>query len=255
MKIGIGQFDCKFDDKKYNLRKVADIVNSKPADIWVFPEMAITGYMIQSTQELDYLAEDFSQSSSINQLTKIAQDNNSVIVIGLPEKENGELFNTAVVVDNVGLLTKNQKSHLFLNEKKYFSSGRTGTTSFELDGIKIGLGVCYDYMFPEYWRKLALEGADLFINTANYVFRYGFYMMKARAIENGVFSACVNRVGEERGQIFFGESELVDNRGKTVYQFGNKEESKVLDIDPILSRDKNWNKMNNLFDDRREEIY
>lgn len=255
MKIGLGQFAPRFGDKDYNLKQIENIVGSASADLWVFPEMCVTGYMVNSREELLNLAESVVGGPSVKRLQNIARKNKTVLVVGLPEKVCGEIFNTAVVVGSDGLIAKNQKSHLFLKEKLYFSPGQTGPTLFTLGETKIGLGICYDYMFPEYWRSLALDGADLFCNIANFVFRYGFDLMRVRSIENGVTSVCVNRVGEERGQNFFGESQTIDCRGEVIYRAGSREESIVVETDPLLSRNKKWNPYNDLLSDRRPEIY
>lgn len=152
-------------------------------------------------------------------------------------------------------MAKHQKTHLFLRENLYFSPGTTPPRLFEWNGVKIGLGVCYDYMFPEYWRVLGLGGADIFCNTANFVYEYGFKMMQARSIENGVFSICTNRTGAERGSLFNGGSEIVDPRGNILRRAGAGEESSVVEIDPLQARDKRWNPYNDLFKDRRPEMY
>lgn len=255
MKIGIGQIDPKFGDKKKNLENIQNIVESKKADLWIFPEMCIGGYMFNDKNELKDVAKDISNSNTVGQLAEMAKKQNILIIAGLPEIKSNKMYITAVVVGPNGLMAKNQKTHLFLKEKLLFEPGTTGPTMFEYRGAKIGLGVCYDYMFPEYWRNLALRGADIFINIANFVYDYGFYMMRARAIENGVYSVCVNRTGEERGQKFFGSSELLNSRGKLLYKGGKIAESSVWEIDPALARNKKWNPYNDVIEDRRPEYY
>jgi predicted amidohydrolase len=137
----------------------------------------------------------------------------------------------------------------------FFDAGTTKPKTFKWRGVRIGLGVCYDYMFPEFWRILALQKADLFCNTANFVFNYGFKMMQARSIENGVFSITVNRTGKERGQKFSGGSEIVDNKGNIFKKSGAKEEIFVFELDLLKSRNKKWNKYNDLIKDRRPRMY
>jgi N-carbamoylputrescine amidase len=80
-------------------------------------------------------------------------------------------------------------------------------------------------------------------------------MMRARAIENGVFVFCVNRTGVERGNKFFGDSEAVDNRGNVLYKAGKNEVIKTITIDPENTKNKKWNEYNDLFLDRRPELY
>ncbi len=253
MKIAIAQLTPRLGDKKYNLKRIEDAARVAASNLVVFPEMFTTGYML-SKKELNKLAEPIDNRTTQN-LTEISKKFNCILVVGMPEKLNNKIFNTTAVIGPSGLITKYQKIHLFLKEKKIFSPGETGPTLFKWKDVQIGLGICYDYMFPEYWRKLALQGAQIFINPANFIFQYGFYMMRARAIENGVFSICVNRTGTERGQKFFGGSEIIDNRGNILYEAGDDEVVKVISINPKKSNNKRWNKYNNLFLDRRPEMY
>src|SRR3989344_5582220 len=254
MKIGFIQFSPIFGDKKANIGKIKKLIANKKADIFVLPEMCTTGYMFSNKKELKLLAETLN-GETIKNLSYVAKENNCCLVFGMPEIHKGKIFSTAIAVDLDGVIAKHQKSHLFLKEKLLFSKGKTKPTIFKWRETNIGLGVCYDYMFPEYWRILALKGADLFCNTANFVFDYGFGMMQARSIENGVFSITVNRVGKECGQEFKGGSEIVDNRGNLLVKADSSECVSIIDVDKKKSRNKKWNKYNDLIGDRRIDLY
>jgi len=255
MKIGFIQFTPKLGNKNRNIEKINKFVSKTDASLLVLPEMCTTGYMFKNKSELLKFAEEIPNGSTVKKLIKIAKKNNCCLVFGMPEISKKKIFNTAVVVGPKGFITKYQKTHLFLKEKLLFNSGETKPTLFKWKNNKIGLGICYDYMFPEYWRKLALKKVNLFCNIANFVFDYGFKMMQARSIENGVFSITVNRVGKERGQIFKGKSEIVDNRGNILKKGGKKEEVCILDLNLSKAKNKKWNKYNDLMKDRRPEIY
>lgn len=255
MKIGFIQFAPKFGDKNRNIEKIKKFVSKTDASLLVFPEMCTTGYMFKNKLELLKFAEKIPNGPTVKKLIKIAKENKCCLIFGMPEISNKKIFNTAVVVGPKGFIVKHQKSHLFLKETILFNKGTTKPTLFKRKNTKIGLGICYDYMFPEYWRKLALEGVVLFCNTANFVFDYGFKMMQARSIENGVFSITVNRTGKERGQIFKGGSEIIDNKGNILVKEGNKEKTHVFDLDLSKAKNKKWNKYNDLIKDRRPEIY
>jgi len=255
MKIGFIQFAPKFGDQKYNLKKIKELVSSVKADLLVLPEMSTTGYMVKSKLELKRLAERISDGSTIKMLTSVAKKNNCCLIVGIPELKGRKIFNSSVAITNKGVIAKHQKTHLFLKEKLFFNPGTTKPQIFKWKGIRIGLGVCYDYMFPEFWRELAIKKADVFCNTANFVFNFGFKVMQTRSVENGVFSVTVNRVGKERGQRFYGGSEIVDNKGNVLKKAGEKEEVFVINLDLIKSRSKKWNKYNDLIKDRRPEMY
>jgi len=255
MKIGFIQFAPKFGDKKTNLEKIKKLVSSTGADLLVFPEMCTTGYMVKNRLELKMLAEKIPSGPTTKVLIKIAKENDCCLIIGMPEIVGNKIFSSAVVITDKGVITKHQKTHLFLKEKLFFNKGTTTPQVFKWRGVRVGLGVCYDYMFPEFWRKLALDGADVFCNVANFVFDYGYKIMQVRSIENGVFSITVNRIGKERGQKFNGGSEIVNNRGNIIKKSNKREDIYVIDFDPLKSRNKKWNKYNDLIKDRRPEMY
>lgn len=242
-------------DKKKNLGTIKKLLKGIDVDLVVLPEMGTTGYPTSSKEELLKKAETMD-GPLIKSLTELAKEHGTCLIVGMPEIVGEDVYNTTVAVGPEGLLKKHQKTHLFMEEKKFFKGGTTEPSLFNWRGANIGMGVCYDYMFPEFWRKLALEGADLFCNTANFVFDYGFRVMEVRAIENGVFSITVNRIGEEDEIVYKGGSEIVDNRGNILVKANEHEEKVyVVEVDLNLSKDKQWNRINNLFADRREDLY
>lgn len=252
MKIGFAQFDCKLGDKKTNLENIERLIQKAKADILVFPELALTGYSFQDQDEIVPLAEEIPHGESIQAFIRIARKNDCLMIAGLIESK---FYDTTIAVGPKGYLGKAQKMHLFLRERELFLPGGTKPLLVSWKGIRIGIGVCYDYMFPEYWRNLALRGADLFCNTANFVYDYGFKIMQVRAIENGVYSICTNRVGTERITSFRGGSEIIDNRGSIIAKGVSEEDVIVVDVDLKKSRDKKWNPYNDLLKDRRPEMY
>lgn len=255
MKIGYVQYSPIIGEKEKNLEIIKRLLNGVSGDLFVLPEMGTTGYPDSTKEKLLKSAEKLD-GFLVTELTKIAKEKNACLVVGLPEVEGENVYNTTVVVGPEGLIASHQKSHLFMEEKKNFSAGKTPPTIFEWKGSKIGVGVCYDYMFPEFWRKMALKGVRLFCNTANFVSEYGFPVMRVRSIENGVFSITTNRVGMDGEQMYKGGSEIVDNRGHVLSKASDfDEEVEVVDVDLNLADDKVWNKINDLFKDRREELY
>lgn len=255
MKIGYIQYSPIVGDKDKNLETIKRLIKNNSGDIFVLPEMGTTGYTTNTKEELLRNAEP-QDGFLVQELTKIAKENDTCLIVGMPEMIDGKVYNTSVVIGPDGLITKHQKSHLFMEEIGVFEPGQTKPTLFEWRGAKIGLGVCYDYMFPEFWRVLGLGGADLFVNTANFYFDYGFRVMQVRSIENGVFSITSNRTGTEDNFTYKGGSEIVDNTGKVIAKASEKEEEVcVVEVDLTLSRSKQWNKYNNLFGDRREDLY
>ena len=255
MKIGYVQYSPVIGDKEKNLDTIRELLRGVPGDLFVLPEMGMTGYPDATKERLTEHAEKLD-GFLVTELTKIAKEKDACLIVGLPEVDGDKVYNTTVVVGPDGLIASHQKSHLFMEEKKNFTPGTTLPTVFEWKVDKIGVGVCYDYMFPEFWRKMAFQGVRLFCNTANFVSEYGFPVMRTRSIENGVFSITTNRTGMDGEQMYKGGSEIVDNRGHVLAKASDfEEEVEVVDIDLSLADDKNWNGINDLMKDRREELY
>ncbi|MFW5702332.1 MAG: nitrilase-related carbon-nitrogen hydrolase, partial [Bacteroidota bacterium] len=126
--------------------------------------------------------------------------------------------------------------------------------------INIGTMICYDWRFPEAARTLALNGADLIICPSNLVTDVWHLVMPARALENKVYLAVANRIGRESScgeELFFnGKSAIYGYNGQPMAIAGPEEEIVLsAEIDPAATRDKKFNEFNDLFSDRRPEMY
>jgi predicted amidohydrolase len=122
--------------------------------------------------------------------------------------------------------------------------------------------ICYDWRFPESARVLGLKGADVIVCPSNLVTNVWHIAMPARALENKVYVAVPNRAGEEvRGAEnesvkFTGRSVIYSYNGSALAQAGAEEdEILTVEIDPLATRDKSFNALNDIFRDRRPDIY
>lgn len=257
MKVGFIQFAPKFGAKKRNLEKITKLVKqARNADLLVLPEMATTGYMVKDRKELMELAEPVPNGPITRRLIKIVKENKVFLVVGLPEKEKNKVYSTAILIGPEGFVGKNRKTHLFLKETLYFDKGNLGFKVFNIGKAKIGIGICFDYMFPEVWRTLALKGAQIFCLPTNLVLPYCMEVMKIRSLENGCFSISTNRVGFERGQKFTGGSQIIGPRMEILAKAGrNKKEVKVVKINVSKANNKMITKYNDLLKDRRPKFY
>ena len=134
----------------------------------------------------------------------------------------------------------------------------------EIAGVKVGMNICYDGGFPESGRILALLGADLIVLPTNWppgAEGAADFAINTRAMENTVYYAAADRVGEERGVRFIGKSKICDPLGKTL-AFADHTDEEILyaDIDVARSRNKHLirkagvNEVNRIAD-RRPEMY
>jgi predicted amidohydrolase len=260
MRAGYYQYHPEFGAPKRNLEKVEDSLAGVDADIIVLPELAFTGYFFEDRDELQELAEDVSDSPTVHGLSRLCKNNSFYLVVGFAERCKGRLYNTALVIGPSGLLHRYRKLHLFNTEKEYFDPGDTPLSTLEIRGAKVGVMICFDWVFPEVARTLALRGADLLCHPSNLVLTYCQKTMLTRSLENSVYSVTANRTGKEtrpRGELLFtGKSQIVGPKGDIIASSNSDEEVVVLcDIDLSDARNKLITENNNLFADRRPEFY
>jgi predicted amidohydrolase len=257
IKIGFIQFNPIFGKVNENNKKIESFVSKVKADLLVLPELCNTGYMFKDKNELKLLAEEIPKDKTTKEWTRIAKENNVFLVGGLAEKDSSDFYDSSVLIGPKGFVGKYRKTHLFLNEKKIFKPGDLGFNVFDTSIGRIGLMICFDYMFPEAARVLALKGADIICNPVNLVSPPSRVMtvMRARALENGVYAIAVNRIGEERGHVFQGGSEIIGPRMETLVKAEDKEEVEVVEVDLEKARDKKYTELNDLLKDRRIEFY
>lgn len=260
MKIGFYQFSPEFGAPERNLAKIESVLGDVDADLIVIPELANSGYLFVEQSEVNDLAEPVPGPTT-NFLVSLASNTNCHFVIGLPESSSGKVFNSSVLVGPDGVVGVYRKAHLFYEEKHYFEPGDTGFPVFELDGVKVGMLVCFDHLFTEAARTLALKGAQIICYPSNLVIpTYGQLTTRVRAIENQIFTILSNRCGmEDRGTkqlTYTGSSQICAPDGSVLASANESEEKlAIVEIDPAKALDKSVTELNDLFEDRRPEMY
>jgi predicted amidohydrolase len=235
-KIALAQITCKPGDKTGNLRKIertAKKAKQQGADLVVFPEMALTGYVIRD--QIFDLAEEVPGPST-RLVERIAEETDIHIIFGMPELSahtQATFHNTAVLVSPKGYVGKYRKmflpTHSVFEEKRYFRPGYEPAV-FDTDIGRIGLIICYDLYFPEVARLTRLEGAQLIVCiSASPAVRRVFFeiLTNARAIENTTYLAFVNLAGIEDGLQFWGGSRVISPNGRCQVQAKYDEEDLV----------------------------
>lgn len=260
MKAAFVQFNPEFGEVEDNIKKAIKLIERAEADIIVLPELFNKGYLIVSKEEAFNLAEPLTGGKTTEALSIVAREKKAHIVAGLIERQDENLFNSAVVISPSGYLGKYRKIHLFNEEKLWFQPGDLGFNVFDIGICKIGVMVCFDWFFPESMRTLTLKGADLICHSANLVLPFCRDAMKTRCLENRVFAVTANRTGEENRNgkrcHYTGRSQITGPDAKIMYQAGAEtEEIGIAEIDLNLSRNKNLIPYNHIFLDRREDFY
>lgn len=261
MKAGFYQFNPAFGKKEENFKKLLLAVRDADMDLLVLPEFFATGYRFISRDEVAELSERIPDGETIEALAALSRQKNLYIVAGLPEKDGERFFNSAVLTGPHGFIGTYRKTHLYFEEKLYFSPGDSGFKVWETEVGRIGVMICFDWFFPESMRALALMGADIIAHPSNLVLPWCPRAMPVRSLENRVFAITANRTGVERrkdGQSlrFIGQSQITSPTGDILIRATeNNEELSVVEIDPHTARNKSLNPLNDLFKDRRPEMY
>jgi N-carbamoylputrescine amidase len=212
-------------------------------------------------------AEPVPEGPTTARFRSLAKELGLVIVLPVFEVEqSGFFYNTACVIDADGkVLGKYRKHHIpqveGFWEKYYFRPGNLGFPVFETAAGRIGVYICYDRHFPEGWRALGLNGAQLVYNPSATSRGLSAHLWRleqpAAAVANAYFIAAINRVGvEEYGDDeFYGSSYFVDPRGQIVgAAAGETEEELVvrdLDFGLIDTVRQQWA----FYRDRRPDAY
>lgn len=263
MSITIAAAQCTpvFGNVSVNRDTIVAVVRDTDADVIVFPELSTTGYFFTSRDEVLSVAEPLT-GPTVAAIEQAAHDAKRVVVAGFAEIDGETVYNSAVVCGPGVITTAYRKTHLFYREKEVFSPGNTGFQVVNIPHLDLTIGtmICYDWRFPESARALALKGADLIACPSNLVTELWPRVMPARAIENHVYLAVANRVGTEENDgesvTFNGRSAIYDMSGSVLAAADELSNSVIVAaIDPAKTRDKSFNPINDIFIDRRPEMY
>jgi predicted amidohydrolase len=264
MRAGFLQFEPVFGKPDENISRIDRLIPDKSLqsdDLLVIPELANSGYLFSSKEELSELSEEIP-GRYCNFLCEKCFNTKSYVVSGICEREDDKYFNSAILVHPDGKIDTYRKIHLFYEEKLWFTPGNIPLQTFNLEtlSVKIGIMVCFDWRFPEIARTLALKGAQIICHPANLVMPHCQDAMVIRALENQVFTITANRIGKDvkKGKelAFTGRSIMVNPKGDVIYIAAeDSEEFFINEINPDLALDKMVTEYNNIFEDRREELY
>lgn len=257
IKTGFIQFQPILGKPEANISKLSVLLKqASEADLIVIPELANSGYNFESKNQARELAEEIDKSVFIDFLIAEARKNNSFIVSGINESDKGKLYNSSVLVGPKGLMGKYRKIHLFLNEFDFFERGNMGLPVFDIGVCKIGMLICFDWIFPEVWRILALKGAEIICHPSNLVLPFAQQAVPVHGMINRTFNITANRYGTERDVTFSGKSIISDPYGKILITASpNKDEVQIVEADLSLAKNKMITQRNHAFNDRIPEEY
>lgn len=257
LKAGYIQFNPVLGNKKKNLEHMDTLIRQgREADLLVLPELCNTGYNFSSIRQAHDLAEDLNDSMFLNFLIHRASEYSLFIVAGMNELDEGKLFNTAVLVGPAGFIGKYRKIHLFWNEFDYFEKGNLNLPVFDIGTARLGMLICFDWVFPEVWRILAIKGADVICHPSNLVLPYAQQAVPVHGLINKTFNITANRYGIEGDLSFSGQSILSGTRGETILKASPSSDAVSWhEIDIKDARDKKITPRNDVMQDRFPNDY
>lgn len=259
MRVSAIQMDMKFADPDVNFTRAEELIRKaakhKP-DTIVLPETWNTGFFpVDNRMEL---ADDNGQRLKKLCSTLSKELDVNIVAGSIVNKKLSYLYNTSYTFNRKGeCIAEYDKTHLFsyMHEDDYFKKGEKVTT-FELDGVKCGIVICYDIRFLELVRTLALQGIKILFVVAQWpVPRINHWevLNQARAIENQIFVVNVNSCGTAGETIYGGHSSIINPWGETLVKADSKEAIITADVDlKIVDGIRNTI---NVYNDRRTELY
>ncbi|MEJ2287446.1 MAG: carbon-nitrogen hydrolase family protein [Deinococcales bacterium] len=262
MRIAVVQMTSRPGDKDANLRTAASWLETVAgtAEIACLPETFEVGYDLASLGERLVELAEVVPGPTTEALAELARRFGLGLVAGVLERDPHVpevLYDTAVVVSRSGALVgRYRKSHLFPTEHRFFRAGND-LPVFDLDGVRVGVAICFELAFPEIFSTLARRGAQLVLNPSAVPVGYAYLQdlrSRARAQDNQIYVAAVNHVGEQGTSTFCGASQIADPRGDVLARAADAEGGVVtaeLDLDRIRSE----RLQEPVFRARRPELY
>lgn len=266
LKIGLVQMDV-VSDKEANLRTAESAIAElakEGADIVVLPEMFNTPYIASN---FPIYAEE-SGGLSYSRLSEAAKKNNVNLVGGsIPLREKDAIYNASFIFDRNGVEQgSHRKAHLFdidiaggqiFMESETLTPGNTAT-NVVLDGVNLGVCVCYDLRFPELARIMTLKGAQILIVPGAFNMTTGpahwELLFRQRAVDNQVYTVGVAPARDEKGSyVSYANSLVCSPWGEVICRFGEKQQLAIVELD--LQKVKEIREQLPLLKHRRTELY
>jgi len=246
--ICLGDIETNWQSALQGLRCVA----AQGAKLAVLPEMWSSGYDYRQLAELATHTPEI-----LTRLRTLSAELNLTIIGSLAEPDGDKVCNTAWVIDQGEIVGKYRKLHLFstMSEDRYLHAGDQYLVVDTSVG-RLGIAICYDLRFPELFRRMALDGAEIICLPAEWPKprqEHWRTLLRARAIENQLFVVAANCCGIQGKLDFFGMSLLLSARGEVLAEAGEIATCLVAEFD--FAEMVEYRQQIPCFRDRRPEIY
>ncbi len=235
LRIALAQLAPRLGDLEANLethRRILADARTQRADLVIFPELGLTGYLLQDLNaEVAMGLDDPRLAALVADTTGL-----SAVVSFVEESADHRLFIAAALVEDGAIVHVHRKVFLptygLFDERRFFAAGSAVRATDSRLGLRVGMAICEDFWHLAVPDLLALDGAQLLINVSSSPGRdvaaaneVGLgtatswrTMMRAYAQLTTSFVVFVNRVGLDESISFWGGSEVIGPSGATVFQ-------------------------------------
>ncbi|HHX50055.1 MAG TPA: carbon-nitrogen hydrolase family protein [Clostridia bacterium] len=239
--LQLGAADNQMDNNVQKILGYIEKAEKLGIHILCMPELSITNYFPKDwySDLNQYVLSD--KDPILRQIIASTEDLKITVIFPYGEKTGAGIFNSAILINQGQVLGKYRKIHLpvlkedsqFNNfEERYFAPGDLGFPVFQVDGVKIGIQICFDRHFPEGFRVLAVKGARIIFLPSNsasfgpdsYRLEMWERINQVRAYENEVYLVAINKAGRENGWEFLGNSMIVAPDGRIIKRLNHEEE-------------------------------
>src|SRR5687767_7750794 len=238
-----------------------DLAIQDQVELIAYPEMALTTYFPKRIRtDFDQFFENEVPPKALEPLLRRAAQARVAVHVGFCEKTDGKYFNTALLTDRDGRLcgtfrkihlpgTKAADGFAQVYEPYYFAHGDTGYRVFDAAGVKVGIAICQDRRYPESYRALALQGAELILIGYNtpisaLALDLNDLCMRAGAYANACFVVGVAKAGVEDGVELIGGSCVINPLGQIIARASGTGDELVacrIDLDQMTPVRARWN--------------
>ncbi len=224
LKVGAVQTLAELGEPERNLARIAHHVRDladQGAQVIALPEAMNAGYLFDdAAHALGHGAP--LDGEFVAGLIELADETGVVLGCGITEREADRLYNSAILlVPGDGVVATHRKLNLAPHDRRWFTRGDRPAAVADTQFGRIGLFICFDSRLPWVARNLALAGADLLVNCANFFSEdKAMLHLPVRAAENGVPILAASKAGRERAARYMGGSCAIDADGRTLELLG-----------------------------------
>jgi len=229
------------------------------AQLIVFPECMNSGYLFDSEAHCREIAETV-KGRYVSALAELCRRYHVYMASGFTELDpvDDKIYNSGLLLDPQGeLIVHYHKQFLATHDQNWFEVGKNGCPVVDTELGRIGLLICFDGRIPEIARSLALQGAEIIVDMANFfAMDQADLWVPARAYENGVWFVAATKAGVERSIYYPGGSMIVSPQGRIeAYVPQDTHGVATFEIDPAAARVKSWSHGGDKFADRKPAAY